>query len=218
MNLDTITNELTPHGLIVRGGFYPKPADGVPGDAATLVIIGNAGPAMWKAFEVARGDGPDPLDAWTRGVISGPADKLGAVALFPFDGPPYLPFQKWAKRAETVFDSPIGPLIHPEYGLWHGYRGALAFGEKIDLPPHSEAAHPCEACAEKPCLTSCPAGALSLGSYDVPTCTDHIGSEAGSDCLQNACLARRACPLGREYHQEPAQATFHMSHFLRSNR
>lgn len=218
MNLDTIANELSPRGLMVRGGFYPKPADGVPGDAATLVIIGNAGPAMWEAFRAVRGDGTDPLDEWTRGVIDGVADTLGAVAYFPFDGPPYLPFQKWAKRAEPVFDSPIGPLIHPEYGLWHGYRGALAFTRKLELPAPSTAAHPCEACAEKPCLTSCPVGALGQGFYDVPACTMHIGSDAGADCLQNACLARRVCPVGRVYIQEPAQAAFHMTHFLRSNR
>ena len=44
-------------------------------------------------------------------------------ALFPFSCPPFLPFLRWAERAEVVFPSPSGPLIHPVYGLWHTYRG-----------------------------------------------------------------------------------------------
>ena len=27
----------------------------------------------------------------------------------------------------TCHASPLGLLIHPDYGLWHGYRGALLF-------------------------------------------------------------------------------------------
>ncbi|MBC8158250.1 MAG: hypothetical protein H8E94_02850 [Alphaproteobacteria bacterium] len=217
MPLNAIATHLAPHGLIVRGGFHLEPSDGVPGDPATLVVIGNAGPDMWRVFQAERGDGPDPLDAWTRGVITNVAEMVGASALFPFDGPPYWPFQKWAMRSEAVFESPIGPLVHPVYGLWHGYRGALAFAEKIELPPPIAAVSPCEACADKPCLSSCSVGALSQGGYDVPACVSHIGSDAGSDCLQMACVARRACPVGREFHQEPAQAGFHMRHFLASN-
>ena len=218
MTLNTIANELTRHGLIVRGGFHPTPSDGVPGNPATLVIIGNAGPGMWRAFEAVRAGGADPLDEWTKGVITNVAETVGATAFFPFDGPPYHPFQKWAKRADTVFESPIGPLIHPEYGLWHGYRGALGFADEIELPEAQSAVSPCQRCADKPCLSACPAGALSHGNYDVPACTDHIGSEAGADCLERACLARRACPVGRDYVQEPAQAAFHMKHFLATNR
>ena len=155
----------------------------MPGDPATLVLVGNAGPAMWEVFAKEQRGGPDPLDAWTRTVLGGVAAKLGAVALFPFDGPPYLPFQRWAMKAEAVFPSPIGPLIHPEYGLWHAYRGALAFAEALDLPARAEAESPCEGCAAKPCLTTCPVNALTVGAYDVPACVAHLDSAAGRDCL-----------------------------------
>ena len=37
-------------------------------------------------------------------------------------------------RAEAVAPSPLGILIHPDYGLWHAYRGALAFAERLALP------------------------------------------------------------------------------------
>ena len=218
MTLDDVASEIAPFGLITRGGFHPEPSDGVPENPATLVLIGNAGPAMWQAFVKDHRDGPDPLDAWTRKVLTGVAERLGAAALFPFDGPPYLPFQRWAMKAEAVFPSPIGPLIHPDYGLWHAYRGALAFSNVLELPEREVVASPCESCESAPCLTTCPVNTLSEGAYDVPACVAYLDDAAGRDCLDLGCAARRACPVGRAYHYAPAQARFHMDHFRKANR
>ncbi len=141
-----------------------------------------------------------------------------ARALFPFGGPPHLPFGAWAKRAEPVAESPLGMLIHPDYGLWHAYRGALAFAATLDLPPRAERPRPCDTCAGRPCLSACPVAAFSEAGYDVAACTDHISAPAGADCMEAACRARRACPVGPEYAYEPAQARFHMKHFLEARR
>ncbi len=110
--------------------------------------------------------GPNPLDRWTRRVVDPIADGLGARAAYPF-GEPRWPFQRWALRAETLHPSPLGILIHDEYGLWHAWRAALLFAERLDLPPRSDAPSPCESCAEKPCLSACPVGAFSRSGYDV---------------------------------------------------
>ena len=202
------------HGLICRGGFHPRPADAVPGAAGTLVLVGNAGPEMWKAFSRGRRDEPHPLNAWARRVMGKVADGLGARALFPFDGPPYLPFQRWAQRAEPVHPSPIGPLIHPDFGLWHAYRAALVFAGKLALPPPDARPSPCETCSEKPCLSACPVDAFTTGAYDVPACTAHISAPSGADCVDRGCRARLACPVGRSYVYAPAQARHHMEGFL----
>lgn len=131
--LAAVAAALAPHGLMLRGGFHPEPADGL--DGATLLLIGNAGPALWRAFEAYAyaDDAPHPLDRWTRARLD--AVAFGASALYPFEGPPYHPFQRWAMRAEPVHPSPLGMLIHPAYGLWHAYRGALLFPERLSLPP-----------------------------------------------------------------------------------
>ena len=225
VTLEGIEDALRPHGLRLRGAFHPEPGDEVPAlpDGAavgTLVLAGNAGPAMWTAFAAmgAAPAGENALDEWSREVLSAAAAALGAHALFPFGGAPWLPFQRWALRAEPVHPSPIGPLIHPRYGLWHAYRGALAFAAPLDLPPREEHPSPCESCAEKPCLTSCPVGAFTVGSYDVPACVGHIAAPAGADCAAEGCRARRACPVGREYRYAPEQAAFHMAAFVRANR
>lgn len=215
-----IAGALAAEGLTARGGFHPEPADGVPPCGAasgtgTLVLVGDVGGRMWPAFSATREEGPDPLDRWTRRVVDRVAERLGARPLYPFEGPPYLPFQRWAQRAEPVAPSPVGVLIHPEYGLWHAYRAALALTERIDVPAHAVRPVPCATCRDRPCLHTCPVGAFGADGYDVERCVDHVASEAGTACRDHGCLARRSCPVDR-YAYGPAQQAFHMGAFLRA--
>lgn len=201
--------------MIIRGGFHSGPDDHVPADTKTLILIGNAGPDMWRVFSNVMPDDPNPMNVWSKAIIDEIAAQYGASAAYPFAGPPYFPFQQWAMKADSVFASPIGPLIHPVYGMWHAYRGALLFQDVIDLPGLPKTRSPCDTCTDKPCLTTCPVGAFTTEGYDVPGCRGHIGSIDGADCLENGCFARRACPIGQDYIYEPAQAEFHMGHFLK---
>jgi hypothetical protein len=221
MHLIRVDEALGSTGLFVCGAFHPRVDDRTPFPAGTVVLIGNAGPAMWRAFRARVPEAEsvglaDPLDAWVRGVIEDAAARLGAEAVFPFDGPPFHPFQRWAMRAEPVHPSPLGILIHPEYGLWHAYRGALAFREVLPLPPREKAPSPCESCSDKPCLAACPVGAFRADGYDVPECVTHLRAPPGRACLARGCKARRACPVGRPWRYEPPQAEFHMHGFLAS--
>ena len=213
---DDIADALAEHGLLPRGAFHAGREDGAPGGAGTILLVGNAGPGMWRAFAGAIPEGPDPLDGWSKSVLGEIADRFGATALFPSDGPPYLPFQRWAMKAEPVSSSPLGILIHPDYGLWHGYRGALAFREILLLPPRDERPSPCESCTDHPCLSTCPVAAFGEAGYDVPACAAHLRTSAGEDCMALGCRARRACPVGRDYIYEPSQASLHMAAFLRA--
>lgn len=189
-------------------------------DVGTLVLVGVVGRSCWEPFQGAEEarQWPNPLDRWSRRVVTELGAELGADALFPFGDPPFLPFIRWAQRAEDVHPSPIGPLIHPDYGLWHAYRGALAFVDILDLPSAQKRLSPCDTCADKPCLTTCPVGAFSADGYDAPACVEHIAAAHGVDCLGGGCLARRACPVGVAYQYTPAQMGFHMSAFLAAHR
>ncbi len=214
MDFQRIQDAVAATGLMCRGGFHPHPDDGVPGEPGTLVIVGNAGPDMWQAFSAGRWEETAPMNGWTSRVLGRVAADVGASVLFPFDGPPYLPFQRWAQRADAVFPSPLGPFVHPDFGLWHAYRGALAFTEELTLPSRDERPSPCDSCDDRPCLTTCPVQAFEIGRYDVPACARHIASPAGADCMDHGCRARRACPIGQDYAYATAQARFHMDHFL----
>jgi hypothetical protein len=220
--LNDVEAALEDAGLTPRGAFHPEADDGVPdlpdGRAAgTLVLAGNVGPAMWQAFEKSKTLGPDALDRWSGEVLRPIADRFGGAAHLP-GGPPYLPFIRWAQRAEPVQPSAIGMLIHPDYGLWHAYRGALALPDQLELPPPDDRPRPCNTCADKPCLSTCPVGAFTTEGYDVPACVDYLETTPGNDCASHGCAARRACPVGRGHHYAAAQAAFHMAAFVRANR
>ena len=219
---DAIVAAVEAEGLASRGAFHVAADDAVPpfGDgtpAGTLLLVGNAGPGMWPAFaasEEAKDGAPDALDRWSRRIVSRLAHALGGVAHFPFGGPPWLPFIRWAQRADPVHPSPIGPLVHPDHGLWHAYRGAIAFRERLELPPRDDRPSPCGTCAGRPCLSSCPVGAFSASGYDVDACVAHLSSQAGAQCLEAGCIARHACPAGCDAAYGAPQAAFHMRAFL----
>lgn len=220
---DSIAADLAPHGLRLRGtARFPQGEAGPlldDGQAARAVLlIGNIGGSMWQAFgdwragQSDRG-GRDPLDTWSKRIIGQLATKTGATAYFPSD-PPYQPFQRWAMSAEGLKASPLGILIHPEFGLWHGYRGALGFAEDISQPektPDSAPLHPCDDCKGRPCLAACPAGAITAFRFDLAACRKYLASEPGREgCMGKGCLARAACPVGEGFRYPEDQIRFHM--------
>lgn len=221
MKLGDVEARLSGAGLSARGAFHPLADDGVPcfapGVAArTVVLAGNAGPHMWRHFAEALAARSTTLDAWSESTLTEIAGQIGAVAVFPFKRP-YFPFQRWAARAQACHASPLGLLIHPDFGLWHGYRGALLFAQELELPEADRRPSPCTRCAERPCLSACPVGAFSDAGYDVPACARHLAATPEPACMNIGCLARHACPEGRDYRYVPEQARFHMLSFLRNH-
>ncbi len=203
---------LDPHYLEVLGGFAVAEGEAdFPAGTRTLLMIGPKEPGFWPHLQAQpEWNGPDPVDRWSRRVIGRVACDLGAKALFPFGGPPYQPFYSWALRTGRVWDSPIKLLVHATQGLMVSFRGALALPQTIPLPP--PAIQPCAACA-KPCLTACPAGALTGAGYDVPLCHAHLSQPAGTDCMTRGCLVRSTCPAGAGYARMPSQSAYHMRQF-----
>lgn len=214
ISLDKLRKALAAQGLILRGGFNPEDGDDAPTGAATILLVGNAGPAMWSAFAAVRVAEPDPLNSWTRRVVGPIAKRFGATATYPFDGPPYRPFLRWAQRSENLHQSPLGMLIHPEYGLWHAWRAALCFPQRFDLPARESAPSPCERCEARPCLSACPVSAFSSNGYDTAACSAWMRGTEGADCRNGGCRARHACPVGGAFRYVRDQATLHMASFL----
>lgn len=182
---------------------------------ATLLLVGNAGPAMFERFAAERDPARDTMDGWTRDVLSPLAAQLGARAAFPFDVP-HPPFLRWAKAANAGFTSPLGLNIRADFGLWHAFRAAFIFDGEIALTAPAPGSSPCETCEAKPCLAACPVGAFSGTSYDVAACAGHLGSPEGAPCRQRTCLARLACPVAPGYRYAPGQMRFHMVAFMQA--
>jgi len=219
----SVSAALSPHGLIPRGGFDFAADDDAPAGpsgkpARAVLLIGQGGAAPWPHFRKWRERQPanlaNPLDTWSAEVIGAVARKFGAKAVSPSDRP-FLPFQQWAMRAEGLKPSPLGILMHPEYGLWHAYRGALLFDRPIGIEPRNAGIHPCDNCASKPCLSTCPVGAFTTGGFAFEACMEHLRSSQGGVCLAGGCLARNACPIGTRYCYPAEVQAFHMAKFVR---
>lgn len=212
--LADITANAAPHHLQVFGVLDAQAGDPVPPGAASIVLLGPAEPGFWDHFRQQpewRDHQPDPVDRWSRRVISHIADATGSQAIFPFGGPPHAPFIDWALRSRRSWTSPVGLLVHDRAGLMVSYRGALAVAEK--LPTYPPRVSPCQDCPDRPCLTACPVQALGPAGYDLTACHGWLNDPDGQDCMAQGCAARRACPLSRLYGRHPNQSAHHMKAF-----
>ena len=217
MDWNTLQKQATERHLKVLGGVHPEAEDDAPTGCRTLVLLGPDEPHFWPAFTDSPeflDSAPDSMDRWSTRVIGDWAETLDAKALFPFGGPPYLPFFTWATRTGRIHASPIRLLVHDEAGLFVSFRGALALDISIEMPIAPP--RPCKSCVEKACLTACPVDALNDDGYDVTACKAYLGTPAGTGCMTNGCAARRACPVSQQWRRLPAQSAYHMRHFKRN--
>jgi epoxyqueuosine reductase len=199
--------------LEVLCGFHALDDPDLPRGTRTLLLLGPREPGFWADLSASpEWQAPDPVDRWSRRVVGQLACDLGGKALFPFGGPPWLPFYSWALRTGSVWESPVKLLVHGTQGLMVSFRGALALKEVVDLPPPP--ARPCDTCP-KPCLTACPVGALSGAGYDVPRCHDFLNQPAGQGCMEGGCRVRATCPASLGYARMPEQSAYHMRQFHR---
>jgi hypothetical protein len=219
-----LSRVLAASGFILRGGFNFEAGEETPRDpsgksARSVLLVGQAGAAPWPHFLKWRESQPaglqNPLDTWAREVVTAVAERFGARAVYPSDKP-YLPFQRWAMRAEGLRPSPLGILMHPEYGLWHAYRGALLFDREIRIEQPRDVTHLCDLCDGKPCLKACPVGAYSEAGFAHQDCLGHVRGPAGGPCREQGCLDRNACPYGTDYRYPAEVQAFHMASFSRA--
>ncbi len=197
--------------LTIAGAFHPGRVDDIR--AGTVALLAPFEPGFWAHFTSSPEylDGaPDPMDRWSTRTVTALADMLDATALFPFGGPPWLPFISYATRTGRIHKSPVSLLVHDDQGLMISFRGALAFADRMDLPPPPLS--PCLLCPA-PCEDACPVDALSEDGYNTAACHAFLDTPAGQDCMQNGCKARRACPVSQGFPRAPAQSAFHMKSF-----
>ncbi len=199
-------------GLDVVAAFHPKPADLPPEGCQTLILLGPLEPGFWaRIADSADFSAPDPVDHWSTRVITALASQLEATPLFPFGGPPYQPFIRWALASGHVWSSPVSLLVHSRAGLMVSFRGALSFKHHLDLP--ASPTSPCPDCADKPCLSSCPTNALTSEGYNLTACHGWLDRDVGKPCLTGGCLVRRACPISQSYGRLKEQSAHHMRAF-----
>lgn len=205
----TLGATLSPHGLAALGTVGAG-AD-LPEGCQSLVLVGPAA-GFWPIFSQSpeyHDGAADPLNRWSTRVLGAVAETLDATAIFPFGGPPWHPFIRWALDSGAAWQSPVTLLVHATDGLFVSYRGALGFRDARPAP--QPAPRPCNSCAA-PCTTACPVDALGPSGYDIAACHAFLDTAQGADCLTKGCRVRRACPVNGA-NRQPAHSAFHMAAF-----
>jgi hypothetical protein len=196
----------------------------------SIVIIGNGGGDFWRCFKAyaARNRGwlerDNPLDDFTRAIVEAEvaapirAAGVGYRAVYPFtsDGPT-LNFMLLARLAGLAGPSIIGVVVHPLFGPWIAFRGALLLETELDRPGEAIGFDPCPKCSTRSCISACPAPAISFPSgWDIPRCLEHR-VEADPAC-SDRCHARVACVLGPTHRYPDDELAYHQMRAMRAMR
>ena len=189
-------------------------------ECSQVLLVGNGGPAFWRSFAQQKPETSDPVDSFVRQIVERCfAEYWGNIErLWLYPSPTFFPVSPFGIQAGWHRPSPLGQGIHAHYGLWFAYRAMLGVpGSEFQVPSRSEPERdidksPCEICIDKPCLQACPVQALTnTEPPDIAACLHHRWKEQ-STC-RDRCLARLACPVGKEHQYDLEQIQYH---YLRS--
>lgn len=175
-----------------------------------LVLLGHGGRRMWEALQADGMTAHDPVDNYSRELaqqfVRDYLDNSATYWLYP-NTPHLVPLQQFGTLAGWSHPSPLGLGISPTFGVWFAYRAA--FLVKADLPLRQAVAQPspCDSCVDKPCISTCPVGAVKLGAFDVAGC-GRFRIQTDSPC-KDRCLARMACPYFPEHRYSLEQIQYH---------
>lgn len=170
-----------------------------------LILLGHAGKRLWECAQTAGMVGEDPIDHYVRQTVARffaedfPTTRYQMV--YPGNTPVGL--QQLGKLAGWHNTSPFMVGIDSEWGSWFAYR-AVILADSAFLP--FSAVHrstPCPDCVARPCVTACPASALSGPSFALDKCIAYR-RQPDSAC-RTTCVARTTCPVGSEHRYCDAQ-------------
>ncbi len=174
----------------------------------SLLLLGSTGTALWDAMAAADWIGrPDPVDSWCAARLSELRAGIPHRGVFVFPGRAPIDVLQLGRIAGWAHPTPLGLGIHPEHGLWVGYRGALLLDAQVPEFGLSEAPSPCTSCADTPCVASCLGGAVEPGGLQIAAC---FAQRLADTPCRLGCASRRACPVGTSRYGD-AQIAHHQA-------
>jgi hypothetical protein len=188
----------------------PWRSERVHGGCRGVLVVGNAGRALWPAFRASAEAAlrTNPLDRYTARVFREVAASLeppaGAALYIEKREGAYLPLVALARRAGFGSPGRVGVLLHPVYGPWISIRGVLWLDEPVPFR-EPEAFDPCAGCPA-PCASACHGGAVGPEGVDVEGC---FRTKVLKRVCRAACDARSACVVGPEHAFSPEQIAHH---------
>ena len=179
----------------------------------SLILLASSGSRYWECLGGIGEQERHPVDHFVISQI----EKImtGHPIQIVYPGDHLVPLVELGQLAGWHHTSPLGLGIHPEHGPWYAYR-AVILTNGIKMTPISSSDSPCSNCCDKPCISACPAGAVNLSGFDVDRCSKfRLGID--SPCADK-CLARLACPVGKDDQYTPEQMKYHYGRSLEAIR
>ncbi len=184
------------------------------GNWKSLLLVGNAGSAMWRAMPEEYFGRDDPVDDYSKETVKQVMAQFGGSVewqvLFPLSamGSHCPPLQALGRLAGWHHDSPLGSGIHSRFGLWFAYRAVVALNAELESTSHEAGESPCLSCQSQACVSSCPADALSIGESPDMSCCAQYRMQPASRCAES-CESRIACPVAAQWRYDTSQISYH---------
>lgn len=179
-------------------------------DYSKLVLLGSSGSRVWNQLQAEWMERANPFDEYAIAVVDQYIEEHldGAPSHLFYPGTTRVSLMGLGEMAGWSHSSPLGLGIHAVYGLWFAYRAAFVTSADLTPTPPYRSQHPCESCADKPCVSACPVNAVKVEeTFDISGCYNFRVSE-NSPCVAQ-CFARLACPVGAEHQYPPEQIQHH---------
>lgn len=170
-----------------------------------LILFGHAGRRMWECVQAEGIHSAHPIDDYSvRTVTAWLARALPqARTRLVFPGTQRIGLQRLGAIAGWHRASPFMVGIDSVWGSWFAYRAVVLTDTALPASTPVDNGYPCDSCANKPCISACPAGALAGGRFNLSAC--NAGRLAADSNCALGCTARGACPVGVEHRYDESQ-------------
>ena len=214
--MPVVSEDLYQQGLTLQGVVSTKSNVGQLLEIATqysqLLVFGHAGRSLWAHVSMEHSD---PIDTYSRRIVTRFLQSIACDdhhILYPLTDYP-IDLREIGRYLGWHHESPLGIGIHPKFGTWFAYRVVVAANTDFAVTVSEKGSSACESCRDKPCVSACPVTAVSaVNTFGLDVCVSHRRQE-GSSC-SHQCLARQACPVGKEYQYEDEQIAYHYGRSL----
>jgi epoxyqueuosine reductase len=191
-----------------------------------LLLFAHAGNRFWRKLQSSRfeinstsnsastpASNQHPIDDYSIEKVTQHLKRfypnLNFQILYPsgrdFNQP--IGLQQFGELAGWHHNSPLKIGINQAWGTWFAYRVLLVCDGEFKPIERLRSKSPCNSCSDKPCISECPANAVSQTDFDLNCCSQYRASEQ-SHC-RDRCVARLACPVAPEQRYPIEQIQYH---------
>lgn len=169
------------------------------GNFRQLLLIGHGGRRLWDAVQASGIASADPIDDFTVATIEGWfAEQLpGCDHAIVYPGSRNVGLQALGQLAGWHHASPFMVGINARWGSWYAYRAVVLAATAFQPQREAAGVSPCAVCVSRACVGACPGEALNGPALALEKCIAWRKQPASS--CRASCLARLACPVGREH-------------------